>query len=144
MMPNNIQTKADLSQSVILNPSHRLPLLITSVGFASIAIPLNNLPSILISAFGLFLLLQSFILKVEFTPTDLVIKQFGKELRRFPFENWLAWRLLLPWLPGLLYFREKASPHLLPILFDPLTLREQLELRVGNLEKPKSEKRSSS
>ncbi len=144
MMPNNSENQKDYSKSVTLKPSHRLPLLITFLGLASIPIPLNNIVGILICAFGLFLLLQSFILRLEFTPTDMVVWQLGRELRRFPFKNWLAWRLLLPSLPGLLYFREEASPHLLPILFNPQTLRDQLELRVGNLEKPKVSSQSSS
>jgi len=37
-------------------------------------------------------------------------------------------------LPGFLYFREEASPHLLPILFDINSLKEQLRLRVKGLE----------
>ena len=75
-------------------------------------------------------------MRLEFTPNDLVVWQLGKELRRFPYKNWLAWRMLLPALPGILYFREEASPHLLPILFDKNELLNQLRLRVGNLEKP--------
>ena len=78
-------------------------------------------------------------MKLEFTPDDLIVWQMGRELRRFPFKSWLAWRLLLPKLPGVLYFREEASPHLLPILFDPVTLENQLKLRVGELETPKKD-----
>ena len=136
-MTIKMKNELDPSQSVVLNPDHRLPLLITFIGFALIAIPINPWPAILIISFGLFLLLQSFILRLEFTPNDLVVRQLGKELRRFPFKSWLAWRLLLPKLPGILYFREEASPHLLPILFDPLKLESQLKLRVGELETPK-------
>ena len=88
-------------------------------------------------SFGFFLLIQSFILRLEFTPNDLVVFQFGRELRRFPYKNWLAWRLFLPELPGIFYFREEASPHLLPILFNPTALTNQLRLRLGHLEKPK-------
>ena len=42
--------------------------------------------------------------------------------------------ILLPELPGFLYFREEASPHLLPILFEVNSLKEQLRLRVMDLE----------
>ena len=62
--------------------------------------------------------------------------QNGRELRRFPYDQWLTWRLFAPWLPGLFYFRETQSIHFLPILFSPKELREQLELRVGALEVP--------
>lgn len=138
-MSTNSQTKSDPSQSVFLKPMHRLPILITSLGLLLLPVPINRWPSIIVISFGLFLLLQSFILRLEFTPKDLVVWQFGRELRRFPFKSWLAWRLLLPKLPGILYFREEASPHLLPILFDPLTLENQLKLRVGTLETPKKD-----
>ena len=60
--------------------------------------------------------------------------QLGNELRRFPFEKWISWRIILPKLPGFLYFREEASPHLLPILFEVSSLKEQLKLRVKDLE----------
>ena len=62
--------------------------------------------------------------------------QNSRELRRFPYDQWLSWRLFAPWLPGLFYFRETQSIHFLPILFSPKVLREQLELRVGALEVP--------
>ena len=62
--------------------------------------------------------------------------QNGRELRRFPYDQWLAWRLFAPWLPGLFYFRETKSIHFLPILFSPGELREQLETRLGSLEQP--------
>ena len=121
------------SKEVILPPSYQLPLIIVAIG------PLllwlwNPLPTIIISSFGLFLLLQSFTLKLKFTQEDLIVLQLGRELRRFPFKNWIAWRILFPKLPGFFYFREEASPHLLPILFDPKELEAQLKLRVASLE----------
>ena len=137
MMTTNPQTKSDSSKSVFLKPAHRLPLLISGLGVILLTLPGSQWPGIALTIFGFFLLIQSFILRLEFTPNDLVVWQLGKELRRFPFKNWLAWRLLLPQLPGILYFREIASPHLLPILFDPLELERQLKLRVGDLETPK-------
>ena len=128
------------SDEVILEANHRLPLLISGSGLAFIAFPIiPSWISFLIIGFGLFLLLQSFTLKVKFTEKDFVVIQLGKELRRFPFKNWIAWRLLLPKLPGFFYFREEASPHLLPILFKPDSLAEELRKRVGKLEKPSSE-----
>ena len=119
---------------VILLPSYRLPIFIILLGFLFLITPLKPWPTIIISSFGLFLLLQSFTLKLKFTKEDLIVMQLGNELRRFPFKNWIAWRIILPQLPGFLYFREEASPHLLPILFDVNSLREQLRLRVKELE----------
>tara|TARA_Y100001968_G_scaffold22449_1_gene17703 strand:+ start:2855 stop:3265 length:411 start_codon:yes stop_codon:yes gene_type:complete len=121
-------------ESVILSPSFRLPIFIIFTGLLFLITPLRPWPTILISSFGFFLLLQSFTLKLKFTKDDLIVMQLGNELRRFPFKKWIAWRIILPKLPGFLYFREEASPHLLPILFEVNSLREQLRLRVKELE----------
>ena len=120
--------------SVILPPSYRLPIFIIFAGLLFLITPFHPWPTIVISSFGFFLLLQSFTLKLKFTKDDLVVIQLGNELRRFPFKNWISWRIILPQLPGFLYFREEASPHLLPILFEVNSLREQLRLRVKDLE----------
>ncbi len=120
--------------SVILSPSYRLPSFIIFIGLLFLLTPIHPWPTIIISSFGFFLLLQSFTLKLKFTKEDLIVMQLGKELRRFPFKNWIAWKILLPQLPGFLYFREEASPHLLPILFEVNSLKEQLRLRVKDLE----------
>ena len=119
---------------VILSPSYRLPCFIIFIGLLFLITPFHPWPTILISSFGFFLLLQSFTLKLKFTKEDLIVMQLGNELRRFPFKNWIAWRIILPQLPAFLYFREEASPHLLPILFEVNSLREQLRLRVKDLE----------
>ena len=123
---------------MVLSASYRLPLLIIIIGIPFLLIPFNPWPTIIISSFGLFLLLQSFTLRLKFTKNDLIVIQLGRELRRFPFDKWIAWRILLPQLPGLLHFREEASPHLLPILFEPKSLEKQLRLRVKDLEINKS------
>ena len=123
-----------INDSVVLTPSYRLPIFIIFIGLFFLIIPVHPWPTILISSFGFFLLLQSFTLRLKFTKNDLIVMQLGRELRRFPFKNWIAWRILLPQLPGLLYFREEASPHLLPILFEVKSLEEQLRLRVKDLE----------
>ena len=120
--------------SVILSPSFRLPILIIIIGLLFLITPFHPWPTIIISSFGFFLLLQSFTLKLKFTKDDLIVMQLGNELRRFPFKKWIAWRIILPQLPGFLYFREEASPHLLPILFEINSLKEQLRLSVKDLE----------
>ncbi len=89
--------------SVILPPSYRLPILIIFTGLLFLITPFHPWPTIIISSFGFFLLLQSFTLKLKFTNDDLIVMQLGNELRRFPFKNWIAWRIILPKLPGFLY-----------------------------------------
>ena len=120
--------------SVILSPSYRLPIFIIFIGLLFLITPFHPWPTIIISSFGFFLLLQSFTLKLKFTNDDLIVMQLGNELRTFPFKNWIAWRIIFPQLPGFLYFREEASPHLLPVLFEVNSLKEQLRLRVKDLE----------
>ena len=125
-------------ESMVLEPNPRLPLIILLLGISLLPLNLSPWATVIISGFGLFLLIQSFTLKLEFTKEDLIVRQLGKEIRRFPFKKWIAWRIFLPGLPGLLYFREEASPHLLPIIFDIKNLKSQLIEKVGDLEiKPK-------
>ena len=124
--------------SVTLSPDARLPLLVVALGLALLPLPLSPWPTAVVVLFGLFLMLQTASLRLEFEERALIVWQNGRELRRFPYDQWLTWRLFAPWLPGLLYFRETQSIHFLPILFSPKQLREQLELRVGALEVPAS------
>ena len=90
-MTINPQIPIEPSQGVVLQPSHQLPLIIMALGLVFLPLPIYPWPSLVISGFGLFLLLQSFILKVEFTPNDFVVWQFG---------------LLIVVLPLLLYWFE--------------------------------------
>ena len=124
--------------SVTLKPDARLPLLVVVFGAALLPLPLHPWPTLVVVLFGVFLLIQTASLRLEFEERALIVWQNSRELRRFPYDQWLTWRLFAPWLPGLLYFRETQSIHFLPILFSPKDLREQLELRVGALEVPAS------
>ncbi len=135
-MSTTTNKSSESKDSVSLSPNPRLPLLIILLGGSLGILPINHWVPILLTTFGLFLLIQTYTLRLEFDANSMVVWQLGRELRRFPYENWLAWRLLLPGLPGILYFREVASPHLLPILFDKDTLQNQLRLRLSTLEKP--------
>ncbi len=132
-----MKNSAQNTNSVILSPNPRLSIFIIAIGVILILIPINYLFGVVIGCFGLFLLIQTFTLRLEFEQEAMVVLQLSREIRRFPYKKWLAWRMLFPALPGILYFREEASPHLLPILFDKNELQKQLRLRVGNLEKPK-------
>ena len=125
--------------SVTLKPDARLPLLVVVLGAALLPLPLHPWPTLVVVLFGVFLLIQAASLRLEFEERALIVWQNSRELRRFPYDQWLTWRLFAPWLPGLLYFRETQSIHFLPILFSPKQLRDQLEQRVGELEVPKPE-----
>ncbi len=125
---------SNLEDSVTISPSFQLPLILIALSFFLLFLNIGTYPTIISASFSFFLLLQAFTLRIKITQDDFIVLQLGKEIRRFPFKNWLTWKLFLPNLPGIFYFREKSSPHLLPILFNPQQLRDQLKDKVGELE----------
>ena len=125
---------SNIADSVTIEPSFQLPIILIALSFSLLFLNIGSLPTIISASFSFFLLLQSFTLRIKITQEDFIVLQLGKEIRRFPFKNWLTWKLFLPSLPGIFYFREKSSPHLLPILFNPKELRNQLKNKVGELE----------
>ena len=123
-----------IEDSVTISPSFQLPIILIALSFSLLFLKIGSFPTIISASFSFFLLLQSFTLRIKISQNDFIVLQLGKEIRRFPFKNWLTWKLFLPSLPGIFYFREKSSPHLLPILFNPEQLRNQLKDKVGELE----------
>jgi hypothetical protein len=95
---------------------------------------IGSWPTIFFASFSFFLLLQSFTLRIKITNDDFIVLQLGKEIRTFPFNNWISWKFFFPIIPGIFYFREKSSPHLLPILFNPKQLKAELIKKVDSLE----------
>ena len=87
----------------------RLPLLVVALGAALLLLPLHPWPTLVVALFGLFLLIQTASLRLEFEQRALIVWQNGRELRRFPYDQWLAWRLFAPWLPGLFYFAKPRA-----------------------------------
>ena len=129
-----LNTKSKTQEPIIISPSFQLPIIVLILSFMLLFLNIGSWPTIVSASFSFFLLLQSFTLRIKITNENFIVLQLGKELRCFPYDKWIAWRLFLPSLPGILYFREEASPHLLPILFDVNSLKEQLRLRVKDLE----------
>ena len=125
---------SNLEDSVTISPSFQLPLILIALSFSLLFLNIGTYPTIISASFSFFLLLQAFTLRIKISQDDFIVLQLGKEIRRFPFKNWLTWKLFLPNIPGIFYFREKSSPHLLPILFNPEELRDQLKDKVGELE----------
>lgn len=80
-----------------------------------------------VGVFGLFLLIQAAIIRLQFTATALVVSRSGKEIRRFPYAEWQEWEIFWSPVPVLFYFREVKSIHFLPVLFQPQELRACLE-----------------
>ena len=119
----------DPAQGVILAPRPWVPLGVVLLGGASLA--LNVWAALVVGLFGLFLLLQSQLLRLQFSAEALLVWRGASLLRSFPYSDWLGWKLFWQPLPVLFYFREQRSIHLLPVLFDATTLREQLNLHVS-------------
>ncbi|MBR8829143.1 MAG: DUF3119 family protein [Gomphosphaeria aponina SAG 52.96 = DSM 107014] len=111
--------------TVELKPSYKIPLVLILA-----AIPLLLVQpwvSLVISLFGLFLMLQAATIKLKFTNTDLDIYRSEELIRRFPYVEWYSWQIFWEPVPILFYFKEVNSIHFLPILFEPKTLVACLE-----------------
>ncbi|MCP9774007.1 DUF3119 family protein [Cyanobium sp. WAJ14-Wanaka] len=132
------------SSGSLLQPSYAVAIGVMVLGLASLGLlPLWGGALWLalgVAVFGLFLLLQTSLLRLEFGGDALLVWRQQSLLRRFPYGEWLGWKLFWPGLPVLFYFREQGSIHFLPVLFDATSLREQLvqhlDERLGQLTKP--------
>jgi hypothetical protein len=118
------------NDGVILAPRPWVPLGVVALGLACLAF--NPWAALVVSLFGLVLLLQSQLLRLQFASTELLVWRGTSVLRRFPYSEWLGWKLFWQPVPVLFYFREQRSIHLLPVLFDATTLREQLNRHTGD------------
>jgi Protein of unknown function (DUF3119) len=121
-------TSTPLSEATVeLAPSYRIPLvlLLAAIPLAGVKIWIG-LP---IALFGVFLLIQTVLLRLKFTPTDLDIYRGETLIRRFPYQEWQNWEIFWSPVPILFYFKEVKSIHFLPIIFNPTTLRACLEHR---------------
>ena len=131
------QAGPDPGAGVILAPRPWVPLGVVALGLACLLLlPLWGGATWLalgVGVLGLVLLLQSQLLRLQFTSDALLVWSRQSLLRRFPYEAWLGWRLFWGPLPVLFYFREQRSIHLLPVLFDATTLRQQLHQHLSAL-----------
>ncbi|QLE54913.1 DUF3119 family protein [Nostoc sp. TCL26-01] len=119
------------TSTVELKPSYNIPIVL-----AIAAIPLLFVQAgvgIFAGLLGLFLLLQTVSLRVQFTATDFDLYRGDKLIRRFPYREWQNWRIFWDRVPILFYFKEINSIHFLPILFDPKTLKACLEERCPRI-----------
>lgn len=111
--------------TVELQPSYTIPLTLCAA-----AIPAAGIQSwvgLAIGGFGLFLSIQTALIKLKFTPTALEVYRGSKLIRTFPYHEWENWEIFWQPVPILFYFKEVNSIHFLPIIFDPQALCTCLE-----------------
>ena len=124
----NVKTPTSTSnaaETIELAPSYTLPLVLTigAIGLLVVQVWVAGV----IALFGLFLLVQTAMIRLRFTPTALDVYRSDKLIRTFPYCDWQNWRIFWPPVPILFYFKEIRSIHFLPVLFDPKMLRTCLE-----------------
>lgn len=121
----NTQATTETQATVELKPSYNLAVCLIAIAIAIsfVQIWVGGVIALL----GLFLLVQTATIRLQFTDTALDVCRSGKLLRRFPYSDWLTWRIFWQPVPILFYFREVKSIHFLPILFDPKMLVSCLE-----------------
>ena len=112
-----------------LQPRFWVPLGVVGLGLACGL--LSWIAAGVIVLFGCFLMLQTALLRLRFEAEALVVTRSGDEIRRFPYSDWMGWRVFWAAVPVLFYFREVNSIHFLPMLFDYNALNEQLTKRIG-------------
>jgi hypothetical protein len=108
------------STEVELSPSYKIPLFLIVA-----AIPLSFIwiwGGGAIALLGIFLTVQTKIIRLRFTTTALDVYRSQTRIRSFPYKEWSNWRIFWQSVPILFYFREVNSIHFLPIIFDPIAL----------------------
>ena len=118
-MTTNI--KIDNSTEVVeLAPNYKIPLALIAIAIASYF--LSPWLAGFIALLGLFLTIQTVLIRLQFTSKSLLVLRSGKVLKDFPYSEWLNWEIFWSPIPILFYFREVNSIHFLPIIFDSKTL----------------------
>jgi hypothetical protein len=113
------------TENITLSPNYNLPVAIILLALPLVLV--NLWLSIVVAAFGLFLIVQATTIRLCFTTTALEVYRSDKMIRKFPYTEWLSWQIFWNNIPILFYFREVKSIHFLPIIFDQKTLKSCLE-----------------
>ncbi len=116
---------SETKQTIELAPSYKIPLVLIIAALPLVFV--QKWVSLAIAILGLFLLIQTLIIRLKFTETALEVYLSEKLLRNFPYQDWLNWEIFWSPVPILFYFREVKSIHFLPIIFDPKMLQTCLE-----------------
>jgi Protein of unknown function (DUF3119) len=121
----SIPAPPQLPASIELAPNYTIPAILIA---AAIPIAVFQLwVGLGLGIFGLFLTVQTAIIKLRFTTIALDVYRGSQLIRTFPYQEWETWQIFWQPVPILFYFKEVNSIHFLPIIFDPQMLRTCLE-----------------
>ncbi len=119
-------------ETVELAPSYTIAIAVVAIGLAVSFLQL--IVGAVVALFGVFLLVQTVLLRLRFTPTALDVYRGETMIRSFPYSEWSHWEIFWSPVPILFYFREVKSIHFLPIIFDPKGLEACLMARCPRVE----------
>ncbi|MEM8503022.1 MAG: DUF3119 family protein [Cyanobacteria bacterium P01_D01_bin.1] len=119
-------TGSNANTTTILTPSYKLPAAMVLLSLPLLFVQL--IVGVVWALFSLFLLYQTTVIRLAFTPTALEVSRNDSLLKTFPYAEWESWKIFWPAVPILFYFKEVNSIHFLPVLFDPQQLEAQLRL----------------
>ena len=120
-----IPSPNSLPDVVELQPTYTIPLAILAAAIPLLVIQLWV--GLGVGVFGIFLSIQTFLIKLKFTTSNLEVYRGNNLIRTFPYSEWEKWEIFWQPVPILFYFKEVNSIHFLPIIFDRSMLRTCLE-----------------
>ena len=118
-MTPNLETE-NYTEVVQLDPNFKIPLFLLAAACALSFVSLWLAGAI--ALLGLFLTVQTFLIRLQFTDKALNVLRSGKVILVFPYSEWLNWEIFWSPVPILFYFKEVNSIHFLPIIFDSKVL----------------------
>lgn len=123
-MTTNIEAE-NFAGVVELSPNYKIPLFLImgACGLLVVSPWLGGAIALL----GLFLTIQTVLIRLQFTTEALNVLRSGKIIRSFPYSEWLNWEIFWSPVPILFYFKEVKSIHFLPIIFDSKVLADCLQ-----------------
>ncbi len=118
-------SSSQLPAEIELQPSYKIAIATIAIAIG-IAI-FQHWIGLALGIFGLFLSIQTALIRLKFTTTALDVYRSQKLIRTFPYREWETWEIFWQPVPILFYFKEVNSIHFLPILFDGQMLRTCLD-----------------
>ncbi len=122
----------ETTETIELAPNYRIAIAVVAIGVGVTV--LNLWVGAVVALFGVFLFVQTVLLRLRFTAQSLEVYRGETMIRSFPYTEWSHWEIFWKPIPILFYFREINSIHFLPILFDPATLEQCLIQRCPQIE----------